>query len=97
MTPQITIDLREYDKLREDSEAFNKIKNGEKFIHFTLWETIGGFRTTITSNDKRVEVIKLESQTELERIVLHKNSKISALENELEEIKSRGFFKRLFS
>lgn len=97
MTPQITIELRNYEQLVEDSNAFNKIKKENKFIHYSVWCGLGGLRTEITSNDTRLAEIKEQSHEDAEQIRILKDHTINKLEQEIKELKSLGFFKRLFS
>lgn len=97
MRPQVTIDLESYAQLLEDSRAFKDIEAKTPFIHYQVWEGLGGLRTQITSNDERLNEIKNQNQQDVDYVRKYKDHEIRKLKDELESIKSRGFFKRLFS
>lgn len=99
LAPRITIDLDDYDRLCEDSESFKRIKKGETYVHFYHSYTLGGRYTEVTSNDERFKAVHEEVERMKKKMSdLHNeyNLRIKA-EAELKQLKSKGFFKRLFS
>lgn len=96
MIPQITISLEYYDKLCEDSVAFQRLKKGETYIHFYSSYTLGGRYTEVTSNDERFKSIHKEVEEIRAALSISRDQRRKAVE-ELEAIRKQGFFKRLFS
>lgn len=97
ITPIITISLEEYSKLLEDSQAFRKLQNDEKFVHYHIWYSFGGPSTVVTSNDHRILEIKREFDIEVKDIRQSKDAEIYRLKEQIANMKLMGFFKRLFS
>lgn len=97
MNHEVIISAERHNYLLRCEEAFEAIKKDEKFIHISTWATMGGSRLEVTSNDERIQQIKDGIMKDHEDSMARRLYDLKKAQDELKLIKSRGFFKRLFS